>query len=261
MGDYQCMDRLANRVALVTGASSGIGNAIATMFAREGADIIVADIRREPKLDAETSVFERLDAAGADYAFIETDVSHKNDAEAAVGKAIDEFDGLDILVNNAGIYPRNRAHETPTVEWDEVIDVNLRGAFFVTRAALPYLRESDNANIINLSSEAGLVGIEDSAAYCSSKGGLTNFTRQLAVDYGPDEINVNALAPSLTKTAQNADFREHNPEVIDDLRRRVPLPRFGEPEDVAKAAVFLASDESDYITGQVLSVDGGITAR
>lgn len=253
------MDRLADHVALVTGASSGIGNAIATKFAQEGAAIVVADIRRQPKLEEETPVFKRLDAAGADYTFVKTDVSQERDAAAAVETAVEEFGGLDILVNNAGIYPRNMAHETPAEEWGQVLDVNLRGAFLMAREALPHLRKSIHAKIVNLSSEAGLVGIKDSAAYCTSKGGLTNFTRQLAVDYGPDEINVNALAPSLTKTAQNAEFREENEEDIEALRRRIPLPRFGEPDDIAKAAVFLASGESDYITGQILSVDGGIT--
>jgi len=254
------MDRLVDRVALVTGASSGIGNAIAARFAREGARVVVADVRRQPKLDAETPVFEKLDDAGADYTFIEMDVSREADVAKAVETAVETFGGLDVLVNNAGIYPRNMAHETPSEEWDQVLDVNLRGAFLMVREALPHLRKSDHGKIINLSSEAGLVGIEDSAAYCTSKGGLTNFTRQLAVDYGSDEINVNGLAPSLTKTAQNADFREQNQADVEALRRRIPLPRFGEPEDVAKAAVFLASDESDYITGQILSVDGGITA-
>jgi NAD(P)-dependent dehydrogenase (short-subunit alcohol dehydrogenase family) len=255
------MQRLTDRVALVTGASSGIGNAIATAFAREGATVVVADVRREPRLDEETPVFDRLDAAGAEYAFVETDVSREADAEAAVEAAVREFGGLDVLVNNAGIYRRYMAHETPPEEWDAMLGVNLRGTYLVTRAAIPHLRESEHANVINLSSEAGLVGIEASAAYCSSKGGITNLTRQLAVDYGPEEINVNALAPGLTKTAQNAEFREENPEEVERLRRETPLPRFGEPEDVAGAAVFLASDESEFITGQILSVDGGITAK
>jgi len=255
------MPRLTDRVALVTGASSGIGNAIAAKFGREGADIVVADIRREPKLDEERFVFDKLEAANADHLFVETDVTDEDDVQAAVDQAVEEFGGLDILVNNAGIYYQYEAHETPTDQFDEIQDVNLRGTFLCSKAALPELKESDNAKIVNLSSIYGLVGGGASAAYCASKGGVSNLTRQMALDYAEDEVNVNALAPGKIKTAQNAEWRENDPELLADWEERTPWPRFGEPGDVADAAVFLASEQSDFVTGHVLSVDGGWTAQ
>lgn len=255
------MDRLSDRVALVTGASSGIGNAIATAFGSEGADVVVADVRREPKLDEERSVFERLDEVGAESRYVETDVTDEDDVRVAVETAVSEFGGLDVLVNNAGIYYQYEAHETPTEAFDEIHDVNLRGTFLCSKAAVPVLRDSPNPKIINLSSILGLVGDGESAAYCASKGGVSNLTRGMALDYAEDEINVNALAPGIIKTAQNAEWRENDPELVADWEDRTPWPRFGDPEDVAEAAVFLASEQSDFITGHVLSVDGGWTAQ
>lgn len=255
------MARLQDRVALVTGASSGIGNAIATAFGREGANVVVADIRQNPKLDSERSVFEKLEEAGADYRFVETDVSKKEEVENAVETAVDEFGGLDILVNNAGIYKMNPIHETSDEDWDETLEVNLTGIFYTCRAAIPYLQESNFAKIINLSSISGIVGSENSAAYCASKGGIANLTRQLALDYADDKINVNALAPGAIMTAMNAEWRENNPELVDEWGEVTPWPRLGEPEDIAHAAVFLASGESDFVTGQVISVDGGWSAH
>lgn len=253
--------RLDGRTALVTGASSGIGNAIAAEFGRQGANVVVADIRKEPKLEDERSVFEKLEDTGADATFVETDVSSADDAEAAVETAVSEYGGLDILVNNAGIYHQYQAHETPDEAWNDIIDVNLSGTFLLTRAAIPPLRDSDNGKIINLASIYGLVGGENSAAYCASKGGVANVTRQLSLDYADDEINVNALAPGIIKTAQNHEWRETDEDLLEDWQNRTPWPRFGEPEDVADAALFLASDRSDFVTGHVLSVDGGWTAR
>jgi NAD(P)-dependent dehydrogenase (short-subunit alcohol dehydrogenase family) len=253
--------RLDGLTALVTGASSGIGNAIAATFGREGANVVVADVRREPKLDEEVSVFEKLDDVDCESTFVETDVTQKADVEAAIETAVEEYGGLDILVNNAGIYYQYQAHETPDDAWDDIIDVNLSGLFRISRAALPELKESDDAKIINLASIYGLVGGENSAAYCASKGGVANLTRQMALDYADDEINVNALAPGIIKTAQNHEWRETDEELLENWQNDTPWPRFGEPEDVADAALFLASDESDFVTGHVLSVDGGWTAR
>lgn len=254
-------ERLAGRTALVTGASSGIGNAIAAALGREGANVAVADVRREPKLDDARSVFDRLSAVDAESHFVETDVSDEDSVEAAIESTVDRFGGLDVLVNNAGIYYQNQAHEAPVEEYDEILDVNLRGVFLSSKAAIPALKRSDNGKIINLASIYGLVGGENSAAYCASKGGVANLTRQMALDYAEDEINVNALAPGIIKTAQNVEWRENNEEILEAWRRDTPWPRFGEPDDVADAALFLASDESDFVTGTVLSVDGGWTAR
>jgi len=255
------MKRLEDRAVIVTGASSGIGNAIAAEFGAEGASVVVADIRQEPKLEDQRSVFDRLDEAGAESLFVETDVREESELQAAVDASVEEFGGLDIMVNNAGIYYQYQAHETPTDDWEDIIDVNLRGVFLGSKVAIPELRRSEHAKIINLASIFGLVGGANSAAYCASKGGVANLTRQMALDYAGDEINVNALAPGIIKTAQNVIWRENNPEIIADWESSTPWPRFGDPSDVADAALFLASDKSDFVTGHVLSVDGGWTAR
>lgn len=248
---------LDGRVALVTGASSGIGNAIATTLGRNGASVVVADIRRTPKLDEERPVLEALEAVGADHLFVETDVSDPVAVDRAVDEAVETFGGLDILVNNAGVFKQYMVHETPIDEWDHMLGVNLRGTFLCCRAAIPYLRESDSGKIINLSSVSGLQGSNNSAAYCASKGGITNLTRQLAVDYAADEININAIAPGVIETAQNAEWREKDDEQVDRWKQETPWPRFGEPQDIADAALFLASDRSDFVTGHILVVDGG----
>jgi NAD(P)-dependent dehydrogenase (short-subunit alcohol dehydrogenase family) len=254
------MGQLEGTVALVTGAGSGIGNAIAARFGREGASVVVADVRREPKLDLETSVFEKLEDAGADFRYVETDVSSEADVEHAVETAVSEFGGLDILVNNAGIFTKAKLDETTPERWDEILDVNLRGLYLASRAAVPVIRESDRAKIVNLSSLFGVVAGAESAAYCASKGGVSNLTRQMALDYAEDEINVNALAPGLIKTAQNAEWRK-DPAFVERRLSEIPWPRLGEPEDIANAALFLASAESDFVTGQVIAVDGGETAE
>lgn len=256
-----CMGRLDNRVALVTGGSSGIGKAIATRLGQHGASVVIADIRREPKLKGKSSVFEKLDEVEAESLFVETDVSDSAATEAAVEKAVSQFGGLDILVNNAGIYYQDSIAEATEDDWDSIIDVNLSGIFRMTKPAIPELKDSENAKIINLSSIYGLVGGADSAAYCASKGGVANLTRQMALDYAADEINVNAIAPGIIKTAQNVEWRENNPEMVEAWHDQTPWPTFGDPEDIADAALFLASDESNFVTGELLSVDGGWTAH
>jgi len=263
---YDCSEKghmgiLDDRVALVTGGSSGIGNAIATELGRNGADTVVADIRRDPKLEDEASVFDKLDELDAEYTFVETDVSDSDAAKKSVVTAVEEFGGLDILVNNAGIYYQDPIDEASEEDWNAIIDVNLKGVYQMSSHAIPELRRSENAKIINLASIYGIVGGPDSAAYCASKGGVANLTREMALDYADERINVNALAPGIIETAQNVEWRENNPELVEMWHDRSPWPEFGDPEDVADAAVFLASDRSDFVTGEILSVDGGWTAK
>ncbi len=255
------MDTFDDRVALVTGGSSGIGNAIAAEFGRHNASVVVADVRREPKLEDEVPVYEKLDQADADYEFVEADVSDSAAAKNAVDVAVEAFDGLDVLVNNAGIYYQDPIDEASEEDWDAIMDVNLKGVYQMSKHAIPELKRSNNPKIINLASIYGIVGGPNSAAYCASKGGVANLTREMALDYADDRINVNALAPGIIKTAQNAEWRKNDPELVEMWHDRSPWPEFGEPQDVANAAAFLASERSDFITGEVLSVDGGWTAH
>ena len=254
------MSRLEETVVLVTGASSGIGNAIATTFGREGASLVLTDVRRDPKLDDERPVTDALDEVGAEYVFVEMDVTDEDEVKKAIDTAVSEFGGLDVLVNNAGIYFQAAAADAAMDDYDAIMDVNVRGLFLCSKHALPHLQER-SGKIINLASIYGLVGGGQSAAYCASKGAVANLTRQMALDYAADEVNVNALAPGIIETSQNAEWRETDPVLLEDWQRRTPWPRFGQPEDVANAALFLASAESDFVTGTVLSVDGGWTAQ
>ena len=214
MSKDRTSNRLADRVAFVTGASSGIGRAITVEFAEQGAYVIVADKRRTPKLADESLVFDRLDEIGADYHYTELDVSDPKSVEDSIDEAIEKFGRLNIVVNNAGVYYQDTATNAPVEDWNTTMNVNLRGAFLVCKEAVPHLREEKNSKIINLASMYGIVGAKDSAAYCASKGGVANFTRQLALDYAEDHINVNALAPGIIKTAQNVEWRESDPELV-----------------------------------------------
>ncbi|MFC6758182.1 MULTISPECIES: SDR family oxidoreductase [Haloarcula] len=251
-------DRLADRTALITGASSGIGRAIALRFAEAGADVVVADVREDPREGGDPT-HERIEKeTDQRAAFVETDVSVVADIDDAVATATDEFGGLDVMVNNAGVFTASAPIETvDEADYDWLMDINLKGVYFGSKLAADVMRDDGGGTIVNLSSVAGLVGYPNASTYCASKGAITNLTRELALELGPADIRVNAINPGVIETTMTTE----DEAVAGTIEDGIPLRRDGQPGDVADAALFLASDESSYVTGHNLVVDGGYTAQ
>jgi len=244
---------LSGKTSVVTGGSSGIGRGIALAFAREGANVVVADVREEPKEGGAPThevVCERHDVEAT---YVECDVSVVADVEAAVAAA-DEYGGVDVMVNNAGIWQPETFLETDETEFDRTMDVNTKGTFFGAQAAAKRMVEDGGGSIINVSSINGLVGNGGHPVYCMSKAATELLTKSLAHRFGDDGIRVNDISPGAIKTRIAGDAEgEASPELLS----KIPLGRQGEPEDVADVAVFLASDAARYVTGETIVVDGG----
>ncbi|HKY31309.1 MAG TPA: glucose 1-dehydrogenase [Candidatus Polarisedimenticolia bacterium] len=247
--------RLEGKIALVTGGGTGIGRAIARLFASEGASIVVAGRRSEPL----QQVVREIRAAGGVATFCRGDVLKPDRVELMVQGAIYNFGGLDILVNNAGIFVDGSILATDEKRWDRVIGTNLKGAYLVSRQAVPAMKARGGGSIINNASIHGLVGMKDGAAYCASKGGLIQLTRAMALDHAPDRIRVNAICPGLVDTPMTRD-PDGGRAWLDEAARGTPQGRSGSPEDVARLALYLASEDSAWMTGGVLTLDGGVTA-
>ncbi|MFP4627643.1 MAG: SDR family NAD(P)-dependent oxidoreductase [Halobacteriales archaeon] len=243
------MARLSGSVAIVTGGAMGIGRAIARAFVEEGADVVIADLDEDDGRAA-------ADDIGAH--FERCDVSDYDEVEAVVEATVDRFGRLDVMVNNAGIGSESSVEDMPLEEWDRVMRVNLDGVMHGTKAAMPHLRESDG-NVINMGSIYGLVGGKGAAAYSAAKGGVVNFTQQVAIDYATEGVRVNSICPGFIETPMTADLLEDE-RFYEYLKQQTPMDRPGRPEEVASMAVFLASDEASYVTGANLPVDGGWTA-
>lgn len=246
-------------MVVVTGASSGIGRAIALRFGSDGETVVVADVDERGREDEPTA--QAIARQGGSAHFERTDVAAAADVERLIDSVRERFGRLDVIVNNAGIAGRHSKAlvETTDEDWDAILAVNLRGVFLCCRAAVRAMLEQDTVDdvrghVVNISSQHGMVGPPRAAAYAASKGGVVNLTRQLAVDYGRQGILVNAVAPGkiLTGSAE-----QQNPEALAYSRARTPFPRLGRPEDVAGAVAFLTSPDARYASGTNLLVDGG----
>ncbi|HLJ78108.1 MAG TPA: SDR family NAD(P)-dependent oxidoreductase [Acidobacteriaceae bacterium] len=249
--------RLKNRVALVTGAAMGIGKAIAQLFSQEGARVVAADINQ-----AATETEREIVAAGGECLFVRTDISRESDVEAAVRAGTERFGPIDILLNVAGIAHEAPAHQLSLEDWHRVLDVNLTGSFLCAKHVLPGMLTLHRGSIVNISSVQGLFGFPGYPHYAASKGGLIAMTRQLAREYASAGIRVNCIAPGTVDTPMNAGVlsRVADPQALKDAWNKMhPLGRFGQPIDVAYAALYLACDESSWVTGQCLAIDGGVS--
>lgn len=247
--------RLKDKVAIITGAASGIGKATAKLFAEHGAKIVVADIDTK---GGELTVTDIKDK-GHQGSFIQTDVLIHDKTQQMVDHTINLYGKLDILVNSAGIAMRLPVDELPEDDWHHCLGVNLTGVFLCSKAAIPTMRKNGGGSIINLSSIYGLVGAEVRAAYVASKGAVTNLTRGMALDYAEDNIRVNCICPGFVETPLVAGVVK-NPDEYQKLANKHPLRRLGQPTEIAYGALYLASDESAFVTGIALPIDGGYTA-
>lgn len=251
---------LKNKVAIVTGSASGIGRAIAKEYAEKGAKVVVTDIQEEPR-EGGKPTHKMIDEESGEAIFVKTDVSSEEEVDDLIKSTVEEFGKIDILVNNAGIFYQEKLHESDFGNWKELMDVNLNGVYLCTKKVIDHMLENDiEGKIVNISSIAGSVGYAGSPAYCASKGAITNLTRELAVDYAEEGINVNAISPGVIKTQMTDQFTS-DPEMKAFMEQNTPYKRLGEPEDIAHAAVFLASEKSNFINGADLKVDGGWTAQ
>ena len=250
--------RLAGKVALVTGGGTGIGRSIALAFARAGAKIAIAG-RRVEKLE---ETHGEIQALGGDGLVVPCDVANAEDAERAVRETVAAFGNLNVLVNSAGVLHVSTIEAMSEEEWERLMAINLKGPFLMCRAALGAFRRGGGGTIVNIGSVLGLIGMKDRAAYCASKGGLTLLTKAIALDHAHEHVRANCICPSIVETELVAGlFAAEDGEALRKARiAGIPLGRLGQPRDVADMAVFLASDESSWVTGAAIPLDGGLSA-
>jgi NAD(P)-dependent dehydrogenase (short-subunit alcohol dehydrogenase family) len=254
--------RLQGRVAIVTGGSSGIGRAICRLFAAEGASVVIAD-RTEEVVEGGEPTQSVIAAAGGDATFVRADLGSSADIADLAATVLGRHGRVDILVNNAATYVSKPLLETTEDEWNRVFAVNVTGVFLLTKAVVAQMvqqeeRDGVRGRIVNISSQHGMIAAPKDIAYGTSKSAVVYITRQVAADYAADGVICNAVAPGKIETGKGG--REDEPSWIEYWRSRTPIPRLGSPDDVARAALFLASDEATYITGANLMVDGGWSA-
>ena len=248
--------RLEGKVALITGAARGQGAAEARLFAQEGAKVIVADVSDPEGIAVAAEIAE----AGGDAIYVHLDVTDESEWEAAVQSAITSFGKLDILVNNAGIWRRGHVMETSSEQWDDIMDVNAKGVFLGTKSAIPEMRKAGGGSIVNISSTAGLVGSKTSSAYSASKGAVRIFSKSTAIQYASEGIRANSIHPGPIDTDMGDQVWPDSTSREASISRTA-LSRIGTAQDIAYGALYLASDESSFVTGSELVIDGGVTAQ
>ena len=253
------MRKLEGKVTVITGAGAGIGRASARRFAREGAAVVVADLES----GAGEETVAQIGREGGEATFVRVDVAESDQVEHMIRTAVEAYGRVDVLFNNAGVNFSASVVEITDAEWRRSLDVNLKGVMLGCRHAIPEMLKTGGGSIVNSASMLGLVASPRQAPYAAAKGAVVMLTRQVAVDYAQRNIRVNCLCPSEVNTEMNRRFVAQSPDPEATLRRvlaRIPMDRMAEPEEIASAALFLASDDSSYITGVALPVDGGLTA-
>jgi cyclopentanol dehydrogenase len=250
--------RLAGKVALISGGARGMGAAEGRLFAREGAQVVLGDVLEVEGKSVEADIL----AKGGQAAFLRLDVTNEADWERAVALAVSRFGKLDVLVNNAGVGgPASRVEDTTAEAWDRVMAINAKGVFLGTKAAIPAMRRAGGGSIVNISSQLGLVGFDDSTPqYTASKGAVRLLTKTTALQYARDGIRANSVHPGPIVTPMT-ERRRADPATRERMLARIPLGRYGEAEEVAYAVLYLACDESAFVTGSELVIDGGWTAQ
>lgn len=242
--------KLKNKVAIITGGSSGIGKATALLFAKEGAQVVIAGID-------ETKGKEAVKEIGDSAIFVKCDVTNSNDVKKMIDKTVKTFGKIDILFNNAGVYQEDKyVHELPEELWDEIIDTNLKGVFLCSKYAIQIMKKKGGA-IINNASSLGLVAEAESPAYCASKAAVIHLTKVMALEYARDGIRVNCVCPGPIDTPMFRKSFKNKKEAENYIKNRTITGRIGKPEEVAKVVMFLAADDASFVTGSAYSVDGG----
>ena len=249
--------RLENKVALISGGARGMGAVEARMFAKEGAKVVIGDVLQDEGRQVEAEINE----SGGECVFLPLDVTDENAWQDAVATTVARFGKLDILVNNAGIARLNTVEDTSSEEWDLVMGINAKGVFLGTKAAIPELRKAGGGSIVNISSIAGLTGSRHTSSYADSKGAVRLFTKSTAIQYASEGIRCNSVHPGVIETPMTTPIMLNTEEGRARNEARHPLGRIGQPEDIAYGVLFLASDESSFMTGSELVIDGGLTAQ
>jgi NAD(P)-dependent dehydrogenase (short-subunit alcohol dehydrogenase family) len=248
---------LPGKVAIITGGGTGIGKSTATLFAAMGARVVILG-RRQDRLDA---VASEIESAGGVVLALSASVTDASDVDAGVRRAVQTFGRVDILINNAGIGGSGaRVHELSDESWRRILATNLTGVFLMTRAVLPYMIGAGGGSIVNVSSVSGLVGFLADAAYSSAKAGVIMFTKQVAIEYATDRIRCNCVCPAVVRTPLIEPYMQDR-QAEAAVSEMHPLGRIATPEEVAQAIYYLASDEAGFVTGAVLTIDGGVTAQ